>query len=102
MAAIGGLPHGSTVRGIGDEVVSIRVGGSDPKPDVIVVAGPTAEDPFELAYDLIGYGDDSVLGERLHLFIRETGDMSRRFELQAIEVTYICARGPGGGAGLCP
>ena len=97
-----GIPTGSTIEEIGQQVIAIRGGGSDPQPVVIVVAGPTAGDPSEITYDLTGFYDDSVRGERLHIFIREANDGTQRLELQAAEVTYICIRGSGGGTGLCP
>lgn len=101
-AAKDGTTTGSSIEEIGDQVVAIIVRGSNPLPDVIVVEGPTAGDPSEITYDLTGFGDDSVWGERLHLFVRETNDGAERLELQRVEVTYICMRGSGGGTGLCP
>ena len=55
----------------------------------------------EITYDLTGFRDDAVLGERLHLFAEESGAGPERFQLVRVEVTAICARGSGGG-GLCP
>ncbi|MCP4962872.1 MAG: GerMN domain-containing protein [Actinomycetia bacterium] len=96
---VGEIPTGDTVGEIGEIVLEARSRFADPKPTGIVVDGPSAGDLHEITYDLIGFGDDSVLGERLHLFIAEEGGT---FGLKSVEVTYLCARGAGGGTGLCP
>ena len=51
---------------------------------------------------LRGYLDDSLLGEEYRLTLFEDGS---RFQLQRIELRYICARGPSAGRaqiGYCP
>lgn len=96
---VGEIPTGATVDEIVEIVLEARSRFADPEPTGILVDGPTAGDLHEITYDLVGFGDDSVLGERLHLFIAEEDDV---FGLKSVEVTYLCARGGGGGTGLCP
>ncbi len=96
---VGEIPTGATVEEIGEIVLEARSRFADPEPTGIVVDGPTAGDLHEITYDLVGFGDDSVLGERLQLFIAEEDGV---LGLKSVEVTYLCARGDGGGTGLCP
>jgi hypothetical protein len=97
----GEIPTGATIDEIGAIVLDVRSRFADPKPSGIVIDGPTTGDVSEITYDLIGFGDDSVIGERLHLFIVQD-DGAEPLGLRSVEVTYLCARGPGGGTGLCP
>ncbi|NNC44231.1 MAG: hypothetical protein HKO03_13440 [Acidimicrobiia bacterium] len=53
---------------------------------------PTEGDLGEVTYDVVGIGDDSVLGERLHIFGQPTGDGSG-FSLMAVESQVLCGRG---------
>ena len=101
VAAAGEVPAGDTIEEIGAAVIEIRSRFADPKPSSIVVDGPTEGDLVEITYDLTGFGDDSVQGERLHLFAGDA-DGTGRLRLRSVEATLICARGPGGGSGLCP
>lgn len=98
----GGAPTGATVDEIGAIVLDVRSRFADPQPSSMLIDGPTAGDLTEMTYDLVGFGDDSVLGERLHLFIGEADNDGDRLELRRVEVTYLCARGQGGGTDLCP
>jgi hypothetical protein len=100
--AAGGIPTGATVEEIGAIVIEARSRFADPKPSSIVVDGPTSGDLIEITYDLIGFGDDAGVGERLHLFIAEADSGPDPLGLRSVEVTYLCARGTGGGTGLCP
>jgi hypothetical protein len=99
---LGGIPTGRSVTEIGDQVVASRIGGSDPRPDVVVSDGPVAGDLHEITYDVIGFFDDSVRGERLHVFAAPAEDGSDLMSLKSVEATYICQRGGGGEQGLCP
>ncbi|MDH3302488.1 MAG: hypothetical protein OES24_18460 [Acidimicrobiia bacterium] len=100
--AEGGTPTGATIEEIGAIGVDARSRFADPKPSSIVVDGPTTGDRNEITYDLVGFGDDSVLGERLRLFIGPTDGGADPLELQRVEVTYLCARGSGARTDLCP
>lgn len=99
---VGQTPTAATIEEIGAIVIEARSRFADPKPSALVVDGPTSGDLNEITYDLLGFGDDSVLGERLHLFIADGQQPGDPFGLKSVEVTYLCARGTGGGTGLCP
>lgn len=99
VAAAGKIPSGSTVDDIGTQVAAIRSQSGDNPPPRIVIVDRSSE---EIIYDLVGFYDDSVLGERLHVFIHEGDPGSGDFSLKSVEVTWICMRGGGsGGEGLC-
>ena len=99
---VGQIPTGATVEEVGAIVVEARSRFADPNPSAVVVDGPTSGDLSEVTYDLLGFRDDSVLGERLHLFIADGEQPGDPLVLKSVEVTYLCARGPGGGTGVCP
>ena len=101
VTAVGSIPTGATIDEVGATVLEARSRFADPRPTSIVVDGPSVGDLSEITYDLTGFGDDSVLGERLHLFIAETGNDDAPLELRSVEVTYLCARGSGTGE-ICP
>ena len=58
---------------------------------IAVVAAPTVGDLGEITLDVIGFGDDSVLGVRLVVF-GTPGD-GAGFGLKSVELTQLCARG---------
>ena len=99
---VGQIPTGASIEEIGAIVIEARSRFADPQPSAVVVDGPTSGDLHEITYDLLGFGDDSVLGERLHLFITDGEQSGDPLGLKSVEVTYLCARGTGGGTGLCP
>lgn len=103
--AAGGMPTAATMEELGAIVIETRLRFLDPEtePSSVLVDGPrVGGDLTEVIYDLTGFLDDSVLGERLHLFARDAGSGADRFELVSVEGTFICARGEGGGSDLCP
>ena len=59
--------------------------------NVVVFGG----DPGEVTFDIVGLGDDSVGGYRLHIFANpaEEGD---GFVLKSVERTTLCSRGVTG------
>lgn len=100
--AAGGPLTAATMEELASAVIEIRIRNVDIDPSSVLIDGPkTVGDLTEITYDLTGLRDDAGLGERLHLFARESGTGSDRFELVRVEATDICARGSGGG-GLCP
>lgn len=98
IAAAGNIPSGSTVDDIGARVAAIRSRSGDDPPPRIVIVDRSSE---EITYDLLGFYDDSVLGERLHVFIHEGNPGSGDFSLKGVEATWICVRGGGSGEGYC-
>ena len=91
-------PAAITVDELGAQVAERRAGDGEPEPRVVVVDGPTVGDLGEITVDVLGYPDDAVLGERLHVFAEpdESGD---GFNLRTVESTTLCRRGVSDG--LC-
>ena len=84
---------GSELTDVAEAVVDQWVGegeGSEFRPTVTVVDGPHHGDLGEITVDLLGVGDDSVLGTRLHIFATPDGG---RFTARTVEATVLCARG---------
>ncbi|QYG94117.1 hypothetical protein HC251_17835 [Iamia sp. SCSIO 61187] len=84
---------GETMLAIGEAVAAARApAGEGPQPTVTVVDGPTVGDLGEITVDVLGLADDSLRGERLHVFA--TPDPSGEgFGLKTVEATALCARG---------
>ncbi len=97
VARLGGLASASTVdalvRQVMDHYAMVTEG---PPPSVTLVAEPVTGDLIEAWVDVTGYPDDSVLGERLHLFIADEAGI---FGLRSVESTTLCRRGVADG--LC-
>jgi hypothetical protein len=55
----------------------------------VTVAPRLVGDLGEVTYDVVGFADDSVLGERLHVF----GTPGDTFTLKTVEATTLCRRG---------
>jgi len=89
---LGGIPSSDTIEGLVEQVVSARGGG--PRT---VVEGPSVGDLGEVVVDLVGFEDDSVMGERLHIFAAYEGGV---WGLRSVEATALCSRGTDP-AGLC-
>ena len=66
--------------------------------NVVVSSAPTVGDLHEVTYDVVGLGDDSVGGYRLHIFGQPT-DSGGGFSLMAVEATTMCQRAVS--SGLC-
>lgn len=84
---------GATVLAIGEAVAAARAPAEEgPPPMVTVVDGPTIGDLGEITVDVLGLADDSLRGERLHIFATpDPGGKS--FGLTSVEATALCARG---------
>lgn len=86
-------PVAETLEQLAQRVAADAAGGGEgePQPRVVIVDGPSVGDLGEVTVDVLGYPDDSVYGERLHLFAEEEGSDS--FRLRTIEATTLCRRG---------
>jgi len=86
-------PVAETLVLLAEQVAADAAGGGEgePAPRVVVVDGPSVGDLGEVTVDVLGYPDDSVYGERLHLFAEAEGSDS--FRLRTIEATTLCRRG---------
>ncbi len=78
-------------------LVAIAWASQDPASDVVEVVDATVGDLGEVTYDVIGLGDDSVLGFRLAVFGEP---VDGGFSLRTVERTTICGRGVDAD-GLC-
>jgi hypothetical protein len=67
----------------------------DPPSTIVMSVAPTVGDLGEVTYDVVGVGDDSQAGWRLHVFGAPEGG---GFVLKSVEATGLCARGITGDA----
>jgi hypothetical protein len=94
--ALGGkVPAAETMLDLGMKVANTRA-STDPRSRVVVAVRPTVSDLGEITIDVVGIGDDSIAGERLHVFATP---MDEAFTLRSVESTQMCYR--GGGNGIC-
>lgn len=87
---LGERPVESTMTELAEMVADVFDSDEEPESDIVQVTPVTTGDLAEVTYDVIGLGDDSVGGFRLHVFAEETSD---GFSLRSVEVTTICTRG---------
>lgn len=90
-AELGELPTGGDLLDIAKAVGELRA-SDDPPSRIVVVEDPTVGDLGEVTIDVIGLGDDSVGGERLHIFAAP-GEGSEGFVVKSVERTTLCSRG---------
>jgi hypothetical protein len=103
IAEFGYTPEEASVQDLGFLVADTVDNDPDiPTEIVIVVEADETGDLAEVTIDVIGLGDDSVRGVRLHVFGTplESGDA---FALKSVEATDLCdpARGPTTPGGVC-
>lgn len=91
IAAIGETPAGDSPEAVVDMIEDhyTRL-AEEPIPTIVTVQEPVVGDLIEMIIDITGYGDDSILGERFHLFIAHEGDS---YVLKSAEATTLCRRG---------
>lgn len=95
VSKLGGPPTADSMLELGRIVATAEASTQPPPPQVVVTAAPTtAGDTGEVTYDVVGFPDDSVLGERLHV----VGTAGDKFTLQKVEATTLCRRGVSEGA----
>lgn len=91
-------PRAETMVELGELVAATVAGDGEPQPDIVVVDGPTVGDLGEITVDVVGFPDDSVLGDRLHVFA-EPDPGGESFTVRTVEATTLCRRGVSDG--LC-
>lgn len=91
---LGERPVESTMTALGEAVAKVFDSEEEPQSDIVQVTEVVEGDLAEVTYDVIGLGDDSVLGFRIHVFAEESSD---GFTLRSVETTLLCARGVSGG-----
>ncbi|MEZ5377539.1 MAG: SH3 domain-containing protein [Acidimicrobiales bacterium] len=94
---LGELPTGASSDEVIAELQQVLVAyGAEqegPPMTVTIVDGPHTGDLDEVTIDVLGYADDAVRGDRLHVFIMNEGDTSA---IKTIEATSLCQRGSDG------
>ena len=95
---LGSPPTADSMLELGRIVASADVSNEPGLSErVTVTVAPTlVGDLGEVTYDVWGFHDDSVGGERLHVF----GTSGNTFTLKKVEATYLCRRG-GSADSLC-
>ncbi|GGC56736.1 hypothetical protein GCM10011410_06500 [Hoyosella rhizosphaerae] len=84
-----GRIEGNDITEIGESVADVYT-SEEPPSRVVQTAPGTTGDLHEVTFDVIGLGDDSVLGYRLVVFgMEEAGTLA----LRTVERTVLCARG---------
>ena len=78
---------------LGRIVATAESSTENPKSRLTVTVAPkTVGDLGEVTYDVVGFPDDSIAGERLHIL----GTPGDRFTLKKVEATSLCRRGVSG------
>ncbi|MGF1595994.1 MAG: SH3 domain-containing protein [Acidimicrobiales bacterium] len=90
----GDLPETETMLEMG-ELVADHFATDDPASLVVQSVAPSVGDLGEITFDVVGIGDDSVAGYRLHVFATPS-ESGEGFVLKSIERTVFCARGVDG------
>ncbi|MEM7323884.1 MAG: SH3 domain-containing protein [Actinomycetota bacterium] len=90
----GGLVSAQTMSDLG-QLVAEQFASEEPPSRIVQTVGPVVGDLGEVTYDVIGIGDDSVLGFRLHVFATVVND-GATFTVRTIERTLLCTRGLSG------
>ena len=90
VAELGTRPTADSILELGRIVAMAKASTEDPVSRVTVAVAPTAHaDLGEVTYDVVGFPDDAVGGERL----RVLGTSGDRFTLKTVEATTLCRRG---------
>ena len=91
---LGETPAAETMLDLG-LMVAEALASDEPPSRIVMSVAPTVGDLGEVTYDVVGIGDDSVRGFRLHVF--GTPDSSGEgFVLKSVEQTVLCGRGLAG------
>ncbi len=98
VAAAGARPGAETMIDLGTEVAELR-SSDDVDSRIVLSVAPTVGDLGEVTFDVIGLADDSLYGERLHIFARQD-ENGEGFSLVSVERRDLCGRGLSA-TGLC-
>ena len=96
VSLLGEIPIAESMGALG-LIVAGSLASSEPASRIVMSVAPTQGELGEVTYDVIGLGDDSVYGYRLHIFGEEVTD---GFALNTVERTALCSRGVDAD-GLC-
>ena len=89
------MPTGNDVTALAGRVVD-QFMAEVPRDwyDVVTVDGPHQGDVADVTVDVVGFGDDSVLGTRVHVV---AGSAAGGLTVTSVERTLLCARGTADG-----
>lgn len=90
----GTAPGAETMTDLG-MLVAEGFASDDPPSKIVQTVAPSVGDLGEVTYDVVGIGDDALLGYRLHIFATEDAN-GETFTLRNIERTALCTRGLDG------
>jgi hypothetical protein len=93
VSRLGRRPVAETMLELG-RIVAEALASDEPRSRVVVTVPLSVGDLGEVTYDVIGLGDDSVRGYRLHVFGQPVNETDG-FSLKSVEATYFCGRGVG-------
>ncbi len=96
VSLLGVIPTAESMEALG-LIVAMSLASSEPPSRILMSVAPTLGDLGEVTYDVIGLGDDSVYGYRLHVFGEAVQD---GFSLLTLDRTVLCSRGVDAD-GLC-
>jgi hypothetical protein len=86
ISEMGGRAEAATMAELG-KMVAEALSSEEPPSDIVEVVEASFGDLGEVTFDVVGLGDDSVRGLRLHVF----GDASDGgFTLRTVEQTVLC------------
>ena len=91
---LGETPSAETMLDLG-LIVAEALASDEPASRIVMSVAPTVGDLGEVTYDVVGIGDDSVLGFRLHVFATPD-EGGEGFVLKSVEQTVLCGRGLSG------
>lgn len=91
VAELGEIPVAETMLELGT-LVAETVASIDPPSKITIAVAPSVGDLGEITMDVVGLGDDSVTGLRLHVFGMPT-EGGEGFSLGSVEQTILCGRG---------
>jgi hypothetical protein len=86
---LGETPSAGTMPALG-LIVAESIVAEAPDASSVMSAPATEGDLGEVTYDIVGFGDDSVRGTRIHVFGEPVGD---GFALKTVEASPFCSRG---------
>ena len=102
LAAPGFVAEAPTLEELAMQVAAVRGDTSRPPDEWFRVptlsVAPTEGDLGEVTIDVLGYADDSVAGERLHVF---AVPVDGGWTLRSVEATTFCQRGVDSAADVC-
>ena len=90
------LPAAETMEELAELAAEQRAGDS-PESTVVIVNGPTEGDLHEVVVDIVGFADDAIEGERLHVFANGSGEFTVLVPGQEVLVRTSITVSPDGG-----